>query len=102
MGIYLLTTTKNALLWTKELFALKILVENKTGESFNVCLLNLYHDVNDGMAWHSDNEKALKNNSAIVSLSFGAERKFVLKHKNTKEKLSVILQQASLLVTLPS
>ncbi len=90
--------TKSALPWTKELLELKALVENKTGETFNSCLLNLYHDGSEGMAWHSDGEKYLKKNGAIASLSFGAERKFVLKHKNTKEKVSVILQQASLLV----
>ena len=90
--------TKSALPWTKELLELKALVENKTGETFNSCLLNLYHDGSEGMTWHSDGEKYLKKNGAIASLSFGAERKFVLKHKNTKEKVSVILQQASLLV----
>jgi alkylated DNA repair dioxygenase AlkB len=90
--------TRSALPWTKELLALKTLVENKTGETFNSCLLNLYHDGSEGMAWHSDGEKDLKKNGAIASLSFGAERKFVLKHKNTKEKISVILQQSSLLV----
>jgi len=90
--------TKSALPWTKELLALKTLVENKTGEDFNSCLLNLYHNGSEGMAWHSDGEKDLKKNGSIASLSFGAERKFVLKHKNTKEKVSIILQQASLLV----
>jgi len=90
--------TKSALPWTKELLALKTLVENKTGETFNSCLLNLYHDGSEGMAWHSDGEKDLKKNGAIASLSFGAERKFVLKHKTTKEKVSVILQKSSLLV----
>ena len=50
------------------------------------------------MAWHCDEERDLKKNGAIASLSFGAERKFVLKHKGTKEKVSVTLQQASLLV----
>jgi len=91
-------TTKSALPWTKELLVLKTLVENKIGETFNSCLLNLYHDGSEGMAWHSDGEKDLKKNGAIASLSFGAERKFVFKHKDTKEKISVILQQASLLV----
>lgn len=90
--------TKNALPWTKELLALKTLVEDKSGETFNSCLLNLYHDGSEGMAWHSDNEKDLKKNGAIASLSFGAQRKFVLKHKQSKEKVAIILQQASLLV----
>lgn len=91
-------TTKEALPWTKELVALKELIEVKTGEKFNSCLLNLYHDGNEGMAWHSDGEKDLKKNGAIGSLSFGAERKFAFKHKETKETVSLLLQHGSLLV----
>lgn len=90
--------TKEALLWTPELQQLKALVEEKTGETYNSCLLNLYHDGNEGMAWHSDAEKDLKKNGAIASLSFGAERKFAFKHKTTKETVSLILENGSLLV----
>jgi len=91
-------TTKEAILWTKELLVLKALVEGKTGETFNSCLLNLYHNESEGMAWHSDAEKKLKRNGAIASLSFGAERKFAFKHKITKEKISLVLNHGSLLV----
>ena len=90
--------TKEALLWTPELQELKLLVEEKTNETYNSCLLNLYHDGNEGMAWHSDGEKDLKKNGAIASLSFGAERKFAFKHKTTKETVSLILEHGSLLV----
>ncbi|GAB2811393.1 alpha-ketoglutarate-dependent dioxygenase AlkB family protein [Ferruginibacter profundus] len=91
-------TTKKALLWTPELLALKTMTEIKTGEQFNSCLLNLYHNGSEGMAWHSDAEKALKKNGAIASLSFGAERKFSFKHKVNKTTVSVVLQHGSLLV----
>ena len=90
--------TKSALPWTKELLALKKLTEEKTGESFNSCLLNLYHDGNEGMAYHSDGEKDLKKNGAIASVSLGAERKFSFKHKSTKERVDVFLETGSLLV----
>ncbi|TRW25320.1 alpha-ketoglutarate-dependent dioxygenase AlkB [Flavobacterium zepuense] len=90
--------TKQALPWTPELLELKTLAEERTGETFNSCLLNLYHDGNEGMAWHSDGEKDLKKNGAIGSLSFGAERKFAFKHKETKEVVSIILEHGSLLV----
>jgi len=90
--------TKQALPWTKELLELKIIAERATGETFNSCLLNLYHDGSEGMAWHSDGEKDLKKNGAIGSLSFGAERKFAFKHKQTKEFVSLVLQNGSLLV----
>jgi alkylated DNA repair dioxygenase AlkB len=91
-------TTKRALPWTKELLELKSYTENITGETFNSCLLNLYHSGDEGMAWHSDAEKDLKQNGAIGSLTFGAERKFSFRHKVTKETISVILEHGSLLV----
>lgn len=91
-------TTKKALSWTPELLELKAFIKKKTGETFNSCLLNLYHTGDEGMAWHSDAEKDLKKNGAIASVSFGAERKFAFKHKDTKETISLILEHGSLLV----
>ncbi|AZJ31584.1 Alkylated DNA repair dioxygenase AlkB [Tenacibaculum mesophilum] len=90
--------TKIALPFTKELLALKELVEKETNETYNSCLLNLYHDGSEGMAWHSDGEKDLKKNGAIASLSFGAERRFGFKHKQTKETVYKVLEHGSLLV----
>lgn len=92
------STTKRALPWTKELQELKEIIEQKTGETFNSCLLNLYHDGQEAMGWHSDAEKELKKNGAIGSLSFGAERKFSFKHKTTKETVSLNLENGSLLL----
>lgn len=91
-------TTKKALPWTTELLELKGLVEQKTNETYNSCLLNLYHNGDEGMAWHSDAEKDLKKNAAIASLSFGAERKFAFKHKQTKQTISFTLEHGSLLI----
>ena len=91
-------STKKAIPWTKELLQLKKMAEEKTGEKFNSCLLNLYHDGSEGMAYHSDGEKDLKKDGAIASLSLGAERKFSFKHKETKEKVELILEHGSLLV----
>lgn len=91
-------TTKQALVWTKELLELKTIIQKQTGEQFNSCLLNLYHNGDEGMAWHSDAEKDLKKNGAIASLSLGAERKFAFKHKQTKETVTLILEHGSLLV----
>lgn len=90
--------TKQALVWTKELLELKQIAEQYTGATFNSCLLNLYHNGNEGMAYHSDDEKTLAANAAIASLSFGAERKFSFKHKRTNETVSVLLESGSLLV----
>lgn len=89
---------KYALPWTQELLELKQLAENLTGETFNSCLLNLYHNGEEGMAWHSDGETDLKKDGAIASFSFGAERKFAFKHKQSKEKVELYLEHGSLLV----
>lgn len=90
--------TKIALPWTALLCELKGVVERETGEVFNSCLLNLYHDGHEGMAWHSDGEKDLRRNGAIASLSFGAERRFSFKHKTTRSSVTKTLQNGSLLV----
>lgn len=89
---------KRALPWTTVLLELKKIAENLTGEKFNSCLLNLYHNGTEGMAWHSDAEKDLKKNGAIASFSFGAERKFAFKHKKSQETVSKVLEHGSLLV----
>lgn len=91
-------TTKEALSWTKELLELKQLIEKISGDTFNSCLLNLYHNGDEGMAWHSDDEKSLGLNTCIASLSFGAERKFSLKHKVSKDTISQLLENGSLLI----
>ena len=50
------------------------------------------------MSWHSDNEKELGENPVIASLSLGAQRKFVFKHRITKQKVSLFLESGSLLM----
>jgi len=90
--------SKLALPWTKELLELKKISEEQTGVIYNSCLLNLYHNGDEGMAYHSDDEKALAKDSAIASLSFGAERRFLFKHKQSKETITLFLEHGSLLV----
>lgn len=91
-------TTKVALPWTKALVEIKGIVEEVTGEVYNSCLLNLYHDGSEGMGWHSDNERELKRDGAIASLSLGAERRFLFKHKDGGEVVERVLQHGGLLV----
>ena len=90
--------TRTALRWTTDLLALKTVVETTTNETFNSCLLNLYHTGDEAMGWHSDAEKDLLKDGAIASVSLGAERKFLFKHKNTGQKVAVMLEHGSLLV----
>ncbi len=89
--------TKTALLFPQWLIELKEKVENLTQVKYNSCLLNFYSDGGEGMTYHSDAEKELKKNGSIASLSFGAERNFVFKHKTSGEKVSVFLESGSLL-----
>lgn len=88
---------KKGLSWTPELLQIKSLIETHTGAYYNACLLNLYHNGDEGMGWHSDDEKEIITNSSIASLSIGAERKFAFKHKLTKETVNLILENGSLL-----
>lgn len=90
--------TKTANIWIKELLELKAIVEKESGETYNSCLLNLYHSGDEGMGYHSDGEKMLKKNGAIASLSLGAERKFSFKHRESKQRIDVLLERGSLLV----
>ena len=89
---------RTALPWTNELLEIKHIVENNVSTKFNSCLLNFYHDGDDGMGWHSDNEKELIRDGVIASVSLGAERKFSFRHNKTKEKIDMILRNGSLLV----
>ena len=91
-------STKHALSWNKYLLNLKSIVENRTNTEYNSCLLNLYHNGEESMGWHSDDEAELGKNTSIASLSFGAERKFSLKHKSSKQTVSLTLETGSLLV----
>jgi alkylated DNA repair dioxygenase AlkB len=90
--------TRQPLAWTEALLQLKHLAEERTGATYNSCLLNLYHDGNEGMSWHSDDEKTLTHQATIASMSFGAERKFSFKHKKQPLTASVLLEHGSLLV----
>jgi alkylated DNA repair dioxygenase AlkB len=89
--------TKIGMPWTSTLITIKNIVESITKESYNACLLNLYHNGEESMGWHSDNEKEIIANSSIASLSLGANRKFSFKHKVSKETVTIELENGSLL-----
>ena len=78
--------------------SIKKRIEDESKDSFNSCLLNLYHEGAEGMGWHSDNEKELLPKAAIASISLGSDRKFSFKHKQSKETVSLTLKNGSLLL----
>jgi len=84
--------------WLKFILEIKSTVEQISGEKFNACLLNYYHNGSEAMSWHSDNEKEILKHSEIASVSFGAERKFGFKHNFSKEEIFLMLENGSLLI----
>ena len=84
--------------WPEELLSIKSDLEKLSHSELNSCLLNFYHDGDDGMGWHSDNERELDQHSPIVSLSLGALRKFAFRHKKDKSTVSLHLESGSVLI----
>ncbi len=82
--------------FTSTLVEIKNQVEKVTESKYNACLLNFYHSGNEGMGWHSDNERSIVLKSSIASLSLGAQRRFDFKHRETQEKTSLLLSHGSL------
>lgn len=94
-------TTFHPMKWIPILEELKNLLSTTINTPFNSVLCNLYRNGSDSMGWHSDDEKELGLDPIIASLSFGAERKFSLRHKQTRLTESLILSHGSLLIMKP-
>ncbi len=90
--------THEAIAWSDELLAVKKRVETAVSASWNSLLLNLYRDGQDSIGFHADDEPELGANPIIGSISLGGERKFVLKHPASGEKMELQLPHGSLLV----
>lgn len=66
--------------WTTELLFIKQRVEQHSKVKFTSVLLNLYRDGSDSVSWHRDNEKVLRIDPIIASVSLGAMRTFKFRH----------------------
>ena len=84
--------------WTPLLADIRAAVEGACGRRFNSVLLNYYRNERDSMGMHSDDEPELGPEPAIASLSFGATRSFILRHKRNKRRLKLDLHDGSLLL----
>lgn len=85
--------------WTKELLEIKMVIEYfNPNNLYNSVLLNFYRHGNHKVGWHSDDEPELGKTPTIASVSLGAERRFDLQHKETKEKIQIHLNSGSLLI----
>ena len=59
------------------------IVNNEFGTQFNGILVNKYMDGNDYISAHSDDETGIDLNG-VISISYGAERIFRIRNKDTK------------------
>ncbi len=85
--------------WTPLLNEIRDSVNEAAQTKFNSVLLNLYRDGRDSNGWHQDNEPELGRNPVIASVSFGAARRFQMRHKFCKDlKLNLDLPHGSLLL----
>jgi len=75
--------------WTPALLRIKAKVETLCHSQFNSVLVNYYRDHRDGMGFHSDDEPELGPAPVIASVTFGAVRPFVLKHRYCKDVTNV-------------
>ncbi len=91
-------TTRPSLPWTPLLQELRSKVSSVFGYDYNSVLLNLYSNGSESMGWHSDDEKGLGEAPNIASLSFGAIRRFDIRHKRTGETVSLPLDPGRLIV----
>lgn len=71
--------------WTDVLLIIKNRIEQACGHTFNSVLLNFYRNERDSVAWHSDDEPELGTNPIIGSVSLGATRSFMFRHKRNIE-----------------
>lgn len=85
--------------WPAVLGPIRARLADELRADFNSVLANGYRDGRDAMGWHSDNEAELGPAPVIASLSLGATRRFVLKHRDDpSRKLAIDLPHGSLLV----
>jgi len=88
--------------WTPLLSEIRAQIESALNFSFNSVLVNLYRNGNDYVGWHSDNEPELGEQPFIASLTFGAERQFEFRHKQSSENGRVLLRSGTLLIMQPN
>nr|XP_028559697.1 DNA oxidative demethylase ALKBH2 isoform X1 [Podarcis muralis]XP_028559698.1 DNA oxidative demethylase ALKBH2 isoform X1 [Podarcis muralis]XP_028559699.1 DNA oxidative demethylase ALKBH2 isoform X1 [Podarcis muralis]XP_028559701.1 DNA oxidative demethylase ALKBH2 isoform X1 [Podarcis muralis]XP_028559702.1 DNA oxidative demethylase ALKBH2 isoform X1 [Podarcis muralis]XP_028559703.1 DNA oxidative demethylase ALKBH2 isoform X1 [Podarcis muralis]XP_028559704.1 DNA oxidative demethylase ALKBH2 len=72
--------------WIPVLGHIRDQIQLTTGDTFNFVLINRYKDGHDHMGEHRDDERELAPRSPIASVSFGACRDFVFRHKDSRGK----------------
>jgi len=85
--------------WNAPLRSIRAHLQDLCGCTFNAVLANLYRDGADSMGWHSDDEPELGPCPIIASLSLGQARRFVMRHRQDRQRrYELTLNHGSLLV----
>jgi alkylated DNA repair dioxygenase AlkB len=85
--------------WPVALGQLRERLRSECGADFNGVLANFYRDGRDSMGWHADDEPELGARPPIASLSLGATRRFMLRHRDDHSRQCAIeLAHGSLLL----
>lgn len=87
--------------WNNILSQIRADVEAKLNQVFNSVLVNYYRNGEDHVGWHADDEPELSESPCIASVSFGTDRVFSFRHKQTQETDTLILPTGSLLIMQP-
>ena len=72
--------------WDPAVKALAERLAGDCGSAFNSVLCNLYRHGQHGMGWHADDEPELGREPVIASVSLGADRRFVMRPRNRKDR----------------
>jgi alkylated DNA repair dioxygenase AlkB len=97
--VYVYSGIRNEpLVWSNLLSELRQRLMQSLEHDFNSVLANRYADGTQHMSWHADDEASLGPEPMIASISLGAPRRFVLKHRQRPERVELVLGDGSLLV----
>ncbi|KAF7661971.1 hypothetical protein LDENG_00248610 [Lucifuga dentata] len=79
---------RSACPWTPTLEYIRDAVTKTTGQTFNFVLVNRYKDGQDHIGEHRDDERELDPLCPIASVSLGAARDFIFRHRDVRGKES--------------
>ena len=88
-------TTKVPLKWNKTLYLIKNIIENHINYSFNSVLLNEYGSGQEGMGWHSDDER--NGFESIIAIAWDIKR-FYFRSNEDHSIVKLHLENGSLLI----
>jgi alkylated DNA repair dioxygenase AlkB len=60
---------------------LRVSVSDRYGVCFDSCLVNLYRDGSDAVAWHGDTVRKTLTDPLVVTVSLGAARRFLVRRR---------------------